>query len=116
MSHSEFRVFKGPLQDFDKLKGQIESFVTTNKVSARSIGIEFIERTKEVLMSLGYAADAYTPVTLNIVNLGMLDLNDTEGIARRMSEAARQQRNVICHEHCVTDTNEFHMVFMSQAE
>lgn len=114
MSHSEFRVFKGSLSDFNKLKGEIESFVNTNKVSARSIGIEFIERTKEALMSLGYAADAHAPGTLSIVNLGVLDLNDTEGIARKMSDAARQQRNVICHEHCVTDTNEFHMVFMSQ--
>jgi hypothetical protein len=114
MSHSQFKIFKGKLESIGDIKSKIESFVSDNKVSARSIGIEFIEHTKEVLVSLGYAKDGdYSPVSIDAVNFGKVDLNDTAAIEKMMSDAAEKQKNVICHELCITDTDEFMMLFMS---
>jgi hypothetical protein len=114
MSHSNFKVFKGKMEQVSGIQKDIESFVASNKVSARSIGIEFIEHSKEVLISLGYSTEgAITPITLALINFGKVDLSDTEAIERKMSEAAEQQQNVICHELCITDTDEFLMLFMS---
>ncbi len=114
MSHSSFKIFKGKMEDVSRIQTDIESFVVTNQVSARSIGIEFIEHSQEVLISLGYSTEGeFTPVSLALVNFGKVDLSDTEAIEKKMSEAAQQQKNVICHELCITDKDEFLMLFMS---
>jgi hypothetical protein len=114
MSHNLFKVFKGNLGDIAAIKSKLESFVDTNKVSARSIGIEFIEASKEVIISLGYSKDgSHVPVTIDAVSLGKVDLNDTDKMENLMSSAADKQKNVICHELCITDTKELMMLFMS---
>jgi hypothetical protein len=114
MSHSQFKIFKGTLANVSDLQKSIESFVAENKISARSIGIEFIEHSKEVLISLGYSKEGeHSPVSIGFVNLGKVDLGNTSAIEKLMSEAAEKQKNVICHELCITDTQEFMMLFMS---
>ncbi len=114
MSHSQFKIFKGTLKNVSDLKNNIESFVENNKVSARSIGIEFIEHSGEVMISLGYSKEGqHLPVSIGLVNLGKVDLGNTEAIEKLMTQAAEKQTNVICHELCITDTNEFMMLFMS---
>lgn len=114
MSHSQFKVFKGKLESFQDLKKQIESFVDAERVSARSIGIEFIEHSKEIFISLGYSKDGtYMSVNIDSANLGKVDLNDTATIESLMSAEAEKRNGVICHELCITDTNEFMMIFMS---
>jgi hypothetical protein len=114
MSHHQFKVFKGKLESINDLKGKIESFVFESKVSAKSIGIEFIEHTKELLISLGYNNDNdSSSISIEVVNFGHVDLNNTEAIEKIMSEAAQKQKNVICHELCITDKAEFMMIFMS---
>jgi hypothetical protein len=114
MSHNQFKIFKGKLESMTDIKKRIESFVAETKFSARSIGIEFIEHSKEVLISLGYTKDGnYSAVSIDMINLGKVDLEDTAGLEKRMSEAADKQKNVICHELCITDKDEFMMIFMS---
>ena len=114
MAHNQFKVFKGKLESINDIKGKIESFVIESKVSAKSIGIEFIEHTKEVLISLGYNNDdSSSVISIEVVNFGKIDLNNTESIERIMSETAQKQKNVICHELCITDKDEFMMIFMS---
>ena len=114
MSHSEFKVFKGKIEDIAAIQQAMESFVVSKQVSARSIGIEYIEHSKEVLISLGYSNEGdHVPVSIAMVNLGKVDTNDTTTIERLMSEAAKKQQNVICHELCITENDEFMMLFMS---
>jgi hypothetical protein len=114
MSHNQFKVFTGKLESINDIKKKIESFVSRNKVSARSIGIEFIEHTKEILISLGYSKEGkHSAISIDAVNLGKVKLDDTKAIEKLMSAAAKKQKNVICHELCITDKNEFMMIFMS---
>ncbi|MFI5203230.1 MAG: hypothetical protein ACHQF2_01950 [Flavobacteriales bacterium] len=114
MSHNQFKIFKGKLESISDIKKKIESFVAENKVSARSIGIEFIEHTKEVFISLGYSGGGQVlPVSIEVVNFGKVDLSDTNSIEKMMTTAAEKQKNVICHELCITDKDEFMMIFMS---
>jgi len=114
MSHSQFKIFKGKLEQISDLQKNIESFVATNKVSARSIGIEFIEHSKDVLISVGYSKEGeHKEVSIGLVNLGKVNLEDTDNMEKLMSDAAEKQKNVICHELCITDKDEFLMLFMS---
>ncbi len=114
MSHNLFKVFKGKPETINDVKKKIESYVSKNKVSAKSIGIEFIEHTKEVFISLGYNKEGkYSAISIDAVNLGMVNLEDTKAIEKMMSAAAKKQKNVICHELFITDKGEFTMIFMS---
>ena len=114
MSHNNFKVFKGKAKGLSLLRKKIETFVDTKKISARSIGIEFIEHTQEVIISLGYSEKGkYAPVAITSVNLGVVDLSDTAEMEKLMTAAATKQKKVICHELCVTDKNELILLFMS---
>jgi len=114
MFHSQFKVFNGSLESFDAIKGEIETFVAHHKISARSIGIEFIEHNKEILVSLGYSkGDHHAPISITPVNFGKVNLHDKADLEKKMTEAAEKQKNVICHELFVTDKDELLMVFMS---
>lgn len=114
MSHNLFKVFIGRLDAINEIKSQLEVFVDTNKVSARSIGIEYIEQSEEVIVSLGYSSNGdYTPVTITPVDLGVVDLKDTAKMESLMSAAATKQQNVICHELFITHKKELMMLFMS---
>lgn len=114
MQHSQFKIFKGKQESIEDIKDHIETFVSENKVSAKSIGIEFIERSNEFMISLGYnQTDEYADVSINLINFGHVDLDDIPSLEKKMSEAAVAQSNVICHELCISDKNEFMMIFMS---
>lgn len=114
MWHNKFKIFKGRLEEFAGIKQNIEAFVASGNVSARSIGIEFIEHTKEVFVSLGYSKEApFSPVSIELTDLGKVDLNNTEALEQMMASAAQKQQNVICHELFITDTGSFMMIFMS---
>ena len=114
MSHNQFKIFKGQLGDLSAIKKKIESFVSKNKVSARSIGIEFIEHTKEVFISFGYSKEGkFAAVSIDIVNLGKVDLGNTKAIEKQMSAEAKKLKKVICHELLITDQNELMMLFMT---
>lgn len=114
MGHSEFKIFKGRLEEFAAIKQNIEAFVASGNISARSIGIEFIEHAKEIFISLGYSKEGpFAPVTLELIDFGKVDLNNTEALEQMMTSEAQKQQNVICHELCITDNGSFMMIFMS---
>jgi len=117
--HSKFKVFVGnPTADnsIGDLGKQIEQFVDDSKVAPKSIGIEYLESTKKLIMTLGYADNqSYTPVTIACVSLGKVDIaQDTSALEAKMSEVASKHQNLICHELYITEENEFFMVFMGQ--
>ncbi len=67
-----------------------------------------------MLISVGYSNEgAHQPVSIGMVNLGKVNLEDTDNMEKLMSDAAEKQKNVICHELCITDKDEFLMLFMS---
>ncbi len=114
MSHNLFKIFTGKLESLADIKKKMETFVSKNKVSAKSIGIEFIEHNKEIFVSLGYnTTGKYKAISIDGVSLGKVKLDDTKAIEKLMSAAATKQKNVICHELCITDNDELMMIFMS---
>ncbi len=117
--HSKFKVFVGnPTADHSigDLGKQIEAFVSDSKVAAKSIGIEYLESTQRLIMTLGYTDNQpHTPIKVDCVSLGKVDIaHDTIALERKMSEVADQHQNLICHELYITEENEFFMVFMAE--
>lgn len=113
--HSKFKLFTGPGKDIAPLAAQIEAFSQTNKMSPKSIGVEYLEHNQSLIMTLGYADDQEAhPVKIHSASVGKLD-GDHANLEQRMCDAAAKIGNVICHELFVTEENEVVMVFMCRA-
>lgn len=119
--HSKFKVFI-PEAGIDhkeamrRLNGMVESWSKDGKYAPKSVGIEFLEGEKRLVLSIGYRdADAEVtgyPVALTSVSLGKPRLFP-DAIEEAMSKAATDVPNVICHEFFVTGDGEFVMVLLS---
>jgi hypothetical protein len=118
--HSKFKLFAGPLGpggSLGELATKVEEFAKKAKAASKSIGIEYLEHTKEVVVSLGYRDDepAYA-IKLHAVSLGKVEAFDSAALQRletKMGEAAAKTPDIICHELLVTGEREFIMVFMT---
>lgn len=118
--HQRFKVFIGDAGaegGVDALGSQVEQFVQERGVAAKSIGVEFLERARKLVLTLGYREDEEGyPVRLISRSVGRVDsLDDLGGLETRMTEAAGTLNGVLCHELFVTDDGEFVMVFMARA-
>jgi hypothetical protein len=121
--HSKFKLFTGSLGaggNLGKLATDVESFAKSAKAAPKSIGVEYLEHTKQVIVSLGYRDDepAYG-IKLHGVSLGhvaKLGAPEMAGLEKKMGEAADKVKDIICHELLVTNDDEFIMVFMTHAE
>ncbi len=117
--HSKFKLFSGVLEggkSLAKLAEQVEKFAAGAKAAPKSIGIEYLEHSKQVVLSLGYRDDepAY-PVKLTAISLGKassLSAAELQRLEHRMAEEAAKLDNIICHELFITEHDEFMMVFM----
>lgn len=113
MTHNHFKIFTGKLDSVKELTSKAEAFAASEQVSARSIGIEYVESSSEIVLSLGYSKDNdHKAISLIPVNLGVVDFKNAGHIESLMSEAASKQQNVICHELLITHQNELMMMFM----
>jgi len=120
--HSKFKLFTGALgpgASLGKLATDVESFAASAKAAPKSIGVEYLEHTKQVIVSLGYRDDeAPYPIKLHSVSLGKaahLGAPDLATLEKKMAEAADKTPHIICHELLVTSDDEFIMVFMTHA-
>jgi hypothetical protein len=120
--HSKFKLFSGPLgpaNSLGALAGEVEAFAKSAKAAPKSIGVEYLEHDKRIVVSLGYRDDeAPYPIKLHAVPLGVVKTFAGEELAKleaKMGEAAAKIAGIICHEVFVTDQNELVMVFMSHA-
>ena len=120
--HSKFKLFAGPLgpgATLGPLADEVAQFAAKAKAAPKSIGVEYLESSKQVVVSLGYRDDepAY-PVKLHAVSLGQVEsfaAGELAKLEKRMEEAAAKTPKVICHELLVTETREFVMVLMTHA-
>jgi hypothetical protein len=118
--HQRFKVFTGDAGadgGIASLAPEVERFVRERGVAAKSIGVEFLESARKLVLTLGYRDDeAGYPVRLTARSVGKVDsLDDLSGLEARMGEAAGDLDGVLCHELFVTDDGEFVMVFMARA-
>lgn len=120
-SHKSFKIFAGTLGEnnsIDDINEEIGKFVTENGVAAKSIGVEFLESANRLIFTLGYRTDEPSyAVKLTSVSLGKADVfgDDFSALEAKMSEAATNQKDIICHELFVTKDGDFFMAFMTLA-
>lgn len=110
--HDRFKVFAaGSVQELD---AQVRTFTSGGNIAAKSIGVEFVESSGTLVLSLGFRedADGYA-VTVEGWPVGQLDLNSGFGpLERALEEAAKDADNVICHELFVDDRGQVIAVFL----
>jgi len=115
--HAKFKVFISeagiPYAAVRRLDAMVRAFTKEGKHAVKSVGVEYLEKDKRLVLSLGYRDDVpgYS-VKLTSVSLGRLQLQP-EAIEQAMTKAAGDVENVICHEFFVTDDGEFVMVLLS---
>jgi hypothetical protein len=115
--HDKFKVFTGELtpdQTIGKLADTVAKFASG--VAAKSIGVEYLEGAKKLLITLGYRDDAEPyPVRLQSMKLGKVDVmaKDFSALEAAMGEASSKLDNIICHELYITDKGDFIAVFMT---
>lgn len=121
--HSKFKVFTGKLgadHSLGDLAHVVSDFVQEHNVAAKSIGVEFLEASGQLVLTLGYAENepGYA-VRLQAVPLGKTENlsvagSDFSALEQAMAEAAAKVGNIICHELYITDDHDFVMVFLTR--
>jgi len=116
--HNKFKIFvtpapAGPIPS--DVLADVGNFIKEAEIAAKSIGVEYLEREKKVVLSIGYRDDepGY-PVTVRCVALGKQAL-DPRTLENAFETAALVVPNVICHEFYVNEDDEFFLVLMAQA-
>jgi hypothetical protein len=113
--HDRFKLFVASYAKgigLDQLLREVEKWIKDEKVAPKSIGIEFLDDTKTLIMSIGYKDDEAYEVSLTTALIGKLDLNHLEEEEKEIGAAVLKLDNIICHELFVTDTGLLHMIFM----
>lgn len=122
-AHKKFKLFTGPLHTdgtIGPLADEVAKFVRDAKIAPKSIGVEYVEAAKKLVLSLGYRDDepGY-PVKLHSVRVGKFDQLDAAGLSnleQTLGKASAGLPNVICHELYITKDHDFFMVFMTAAQ
>lgn len=122
--HGKFKLFTGTLGadlSLGAVAREAEEFVRKNPCAPKSIGVEYLEGEKRLVLSLGYRDAGETPyaIALHAVSLGVaatLDAGELGRLEKAMTAAADKLQNVLCHELFVTEKREFVMVFMTTAK
>jgi hypothetical protein len=119
--HDHFKVFStttGSAAGVASLSASVAAWVKAEAVAAKSIGVEYLESSGVLLLTLGYRRDEPTyPVHLHAVSLGRIEALDAAalaGLEARMGASAAGVERILCHELFVTADREFFMVFMAQ--
>lgn len=117
-THDRFKMFATAYSNgagLPPLLREIERWVSANKVAPKSIGIEYLEGSGQLIMSLGYRDDDAYAIVLESSSMGKLDLaagfaKTEEAIASKVAKLEK----IICHELFVTESGELNMIFMLQ--
>src|SRR5450432_4596231 len=118
--HDKFKIFTGSLaanNSLGALADEVAAFVKGKKVAAKSIGVEYLEASKKVVLSLGYReGEGSFPIKITTASLGKvggLESGDTSRLEAAMGAASGKISGIICHELYITADGDFLAVFMS---
>jgi hypothetical protein len=113
--HEKFKIFRGTAShgSFDAVFTQVESFANLPNHSAKSIGVEYLEQSDEVLITLGYTdiEGQGNDVALKLISIGSLD-QEPSVLEASIAQAAQSLHLVICHAFFIDKANQMQMVFM----
>jgi hypothetical protein len=120
--HNKFKLFVGEVDgdgSVSTLAKKVEAWANHAKVAAKSIGIEYLEHSKQVLLTIGYRDDepgyGVKLSSVKVGRLGKLDEADIKRLEGEMERVTDKVSRIICHELYVTENNDFSMVFMSHS-
>jgi hypothetical protein len=117
--HSKFKVFAGALtksKSIGVLANKVAKFAEEQQIAAKSIGVEYLESSGQLLITLGYRNDEpYYPIQLHCTRLGKIDVlgGDYARLEQAMEKAAQKFSNIICHELYATDEHDLLMIVMT---
>lgn len=114
-SHEKFKIFRGKTErgQFGDVFAQLEAFANLPNNSAKSIGAEYLEDSKELILTLGYTAveGQGNNVTVVVKHIGNLsEANDA--LEAKIGQAAHDLNNVICHAMYINAGDDLSMIFM----
>ena len=114
-THEKFKIFRGAAEagSFNSVFNQLETFANLPNHAAKSIGVEYLEDSKELIVSLGYTAveGQGNSVKVEVKPIGNLS-ESNEALETKIGEAAHNLNNVICHALYITETDDLSMIFM----
>ena len=120
--HTQFKAFIAPPDHETGLLPQtlcaeVANFVTEHGVAAKSLGVEYIEHSRRIVLTLGYAkGQLTTPVRVECQKLGPLGNAPNEAeIEAAMEVAAEATGGILCHEFYVDEDGEFFLVLLAAA-
>jgi len=117
--HGKFKFFlldfkNGKLSKADQKA--VTDFANGAGVLVKSIGIEYIESEKRVLLSLGYEGRRNAErVGIAISKIGKLDAKKLEKSETKMAQLAAKAGQVICHELFIDDKKQLFAIFLKRA-
>lgn len=120
--HGKFKVFVGDVAadgSIGALAQQVASFVSDARIAPKSIGVECLESSGKLVLSLGYRDDeAAYGIKLEshpIGSLGSLDAGDVSRLESAMTKVTATLGDIICHELFVTKDGTCRLVVMRRA-
>lgn len=113
--HSNFKLFVEDFKDGNFPMNRVKDFINGEGVVPKSIGIEFLESSSKVIISVGHEIEngINSEHELTLVNLGNLDVNNLEALESTMNQEASKLNGIICHEFFVSKENEVYSLFLA---
>ena len=115
--HTKFKFFTKTFNseaDVHDLLREVEQWGNDHQVGPKSIGVEYVESTHTIVMSMGYRSDENYSVKMYSEMISVIkDEGDYGHIEADISKAAAEHPHIICHEMFITANNELYMVFMT---
>jgi hypothetical protein len=114
--HNKFKLFTAKYAGgagMASLLLEIEKWVAASKVAPKSVGVEYLEGSGQLLMSIGYRDDEAYKIVLKSAQIGKLSgESDFPKLEASIEGFVAKLQNIICHELFVTDQSELNMIFM----
>ncbi len=122
-AHSKFAVFASgpglePMAALALLSSQAHArSVDDPKFAAKSLGVEYLERSRQLVLTIGYTEDPSYPIRIHAENLGPFFTPGAtvypDAISKAMEKAAAAEvDDVLCHEFFATDNGSLIFVML----
>lgn len=116
--HNKFKFFVIDYKDgklSPKVKKDILSFANSGKITAKSIGVEFIESNSTLVVSLGYSEKKSSiKYDISVKKVGIFSgTGDVPAVEKSMEKIASKINGIICHEFFTLSTNEMYSIFLT---
>ncbi len=107
--HTRFKAFLSP--SFKDAAEAVRSFTASGSIAAKSIGVEFIDSSESLLISLGYA-EGQPGYAVELKERAAGSVSAPEHLESALEAAADEVGDVICHELFVDSAGGVHLVLM----